>query len=110
MGAWDYGHLDNDTALDFVDDVINKKALEKLAKKKKIDEYEYNEVRAACVVVVQLAKLEWAHFDEAIVEGLTQHLEKIYKDEKWLDNWLNPKKVKKNVGDLLKQMRNVEGY
>lgn len=111
MGAWGYGHLDNDSALDFISFIFNMKPITKLAKKKKLDRaMDYDEVRAACEVCIKLSKLGYLHLDIEVVDGLTNHLDFILKDKEWLNGWDNPQAVKKNIRSLLKKMRDLEGY
>lgn len=110
MGAWGHGHLDNDSALDFLSFVLNTKVLKTLSKKKKLEPCEYDEVRAACALLVHLSQLEPLWVDIGVIEGLTKQLEKIHQDKEWISNWKNPKEVKKNVGVLLKKMKKLEGY
>jgi len=113
MGAWGYGSFENDTALDFVPQLINQKPLKKLANKKRIDTWEYDEVRAAAEILIHLHKISPLWVEQDIIWGLVDKLKIIINDKEWLDGWRDERDAKAMIRKLkgfVKKLEELEGY
>ena len=113
MGAWGYGSFENDTALDFVPQLINQKALKKLVNKKRIDTWQYDEVRVAAEIIVHLHKIYVLWIDKTIINGLVDKLQLIIDDKEWLNGWNNRNDAKvlvKQLKGFVKKLEELEGY
>ena len=115
MGAWGYGSFDNDSAMDFIGDVININKLEKLIKliHKKNSDLDYNEVRVAAEFVLHLHEINSLWFDRHIIDGLVDGLELAIADKEWFDSWRDERDAKsiiKQLKSFVKKLKALDAY
>jgi Domain of unknown function (DUF4259) len=113
MGAWGYGSFENDSALDFVSELINQKALKKLVLKKKITDWDYDEIRVSAEILIHLHSLNEFWVDQEIIDGLIRGLELAIADKDWHAAWVDERDAKaivKQLKKFVRQLKNIEGY
>jgi hypothetical protein len=108
MGAWGTGSFDNDTALDFVPEIVNFSIIKKLIDN---DSLYYNQARVAAEILLHLDKLGGLWTDQEIIDCLIGCLEGLLEDKKWLHTWNDKgKATKKDVKRLIKGLKRMEGF
>jgi hypothetical protein len=113
MGAWGYGSFDNDTALDFIPELINQKPLKKLINQKHLETWQYDEVRVAAEIIIHLHKINTLWVDQEIINGLVDKLNLIIGDKEWLNDWRDEQEAKAMIRQLkgfVKKLEELEGY
>jgi hypothetical protein len=113
MGAWGYGSFDNDTAMDFVSTLLNQKVLKALVNKKRIDTWQYDEIRVSAEILIHLHKINKFWVDQDVIDGLIEKLNVIINDKEWLDGWDNRNDAKaliKQLRGFVKKLEGLEGY
>ena len=113
MGAWGYGSFENDTALDFVPDLFNEKAIKKLVCKKNISEWDYDAIRVSAEVLLHLHKLNNLWVEQETIDGLIKGLEVIIADKAWFDNWNDERDangIKRQLKGFIRKLGELEGY
>ena len=89
MGAWDEDEFGNDEALTFLAPIL--KSVEKVANKKKIDEWDYEKIRAAIEIFLRVGPNQW---DDPIGHQLKSKLDTIIRDDLWVNNWKDTEAMK----------------
>ena len=113
MGAWGYGSFQNDTAMDFVGNILNEKALKELVNKKKLDHYNYDEIRVSAEILVHLHKIQNMWVDQEVIDGLIRGLDLAIEDKSWHDTWRDEKSAKdmvKHLRKLVNKLGKLKGY
>lgn len=100
MGAWGYKSFDNDTASEFISEMLV--PVEKILKKKRIYNYEYDEFRAAAEFVIRMSPCYI--FDKEIIEPLLDKLQFIIDDVQWIKEWNSPVSIRR---DLTRQITDL---
>lgn len=113
MGAWGKGSFDNDSALDFVPNIVSFKKVGKLVKRKHIDSFMYDEIRVSAEILLHLHKIEIIWTDQEIIDNLIECLKTILTDKEWFETWRDSRDasdIRRNIKRLIKGLENVEGY
>jgi len=114
MGAWGYGSFDNDQSMDFIASLLNEKAIKKIVNKKRINTYEYDEIRVSAEILIHLNKLcdiYWV--EQSTIDGLIEGLKTIINDNEWFESWdddLRAKLLKKQLKKFVRQLESMEGH
>lgn len=108
MGAWGCGSFDNDSAMDFISDLLNQKALKKLALKKKITDWDYDELRVSAEILIHFHKLNEIWVDQEVIDGLIQGLELAIADKEWHASWVDKHDAKTIIRQLKKFVRQLK--
>lgn len=108
MGAWGFGSLDNDAALDFVPELINEDAVKKMLKMK----HNHAELRATGEILVHLHKLNNLWFHQETIDELVAKLESVLTDQDWMDSWADdgPEVVRASIKKLINKLKKLDGY
>lgn len=113
MGAWGYGSFENDTALDFIHDLINWKKLKKLIKKKQFNHRDYDELRISAEIIIHLHLINKIWTEREIMDGLSRGLQQAIQDESWYESWKDEsgaKDIMRQLKKFIKQLKNLDGY
>lgn len=114
MGAWGYGSFDNDSAMDFISELINEKSIKKIINKKRIESYEYDKIRVAAEILIHLHKLSdiiWVY--QSTIDGIVEGLKVAISDDEWFESWddeLRAKLLKKQLKKFIRELEKIEGY
>ena len=110
MGAWGTGSFDNDTALDFIEDLISFDALKKMIRKNQLD---YDKIRVAAEILIHLHKINSIWVNKEIISILVIGLEAAIQDTDWHDTWRDPadaKKLIKQLKSFVKTLKTLESF
>jgi len=113
MGAWGYGSFENDSALDFLSSLINEKEIKKLVNKKKLESYDYDEIRITAEVLIHLHKINKYWVDQETIDGLIDGLNAAISDKEWIGSWDDSRAAQQLIKQLkkfIKQLQNLKGY
>jgi|SRR5579859_3762584 len=113
MGAWGIESFENDTALDFVSELLNFKSLKNLLKKKQLTHDDYDRLRVSAVILLHLHKIHNLWCDQEIIDLMIIHLEFMSKDQEWFDTWTDDRDardIRKQVKKLIKGLKEIQGY
>lgn len=120
MGAWGYKPFDNDEAGEWaasVASVLAKKIEAALSRNPRRwglrTRGNYDEIRAAADMFVSLASdkvaIHIAHADvERIKPKAVRALSLILEDDEYLDEWQDPKKIRKSISAQIKQLEKLQ--
>jgi DNA transposition AAA+ family ATPase len=108
MGAWGYGPLENDTAMDYVSDVESLPAEESLEfLLKTINEnpnkefWKYDKIRAAIQIIQEKTK------DKLIINKSIKKLKIILKDKSWIESWKDPYRIRKSIKEDINRLEKM---
>lgn len=110
MGAWGYGAFDNDTALDFVPEIIN---FDIIQAKINNENFYYDEARVATEILIHLDKLGGIWAEQKTIDLLIIVLKGLLEDKEWFGTWNSKKNtagIKKEVKGYIKALKKIKGY
>ncbi len=104
MGAWGFKVFENDSACDFMFHI--EKPIEKIALKKKFDDFQYADIRAAAELVIKISN--HYRFNDEVIYALTDKLNFIKNDKEWIDSWRGKRGqlfIKRDLNRQIKALR-----
>ncbi len=105
MGAWGEGPFDNDTALDWTDDLKARKALIGDITKG-LNKRDPNKNRAAAELIVlgYKAKILDEHDVVPLILKAVPRLDRILMDKEWVGTWKSSTKIKRSLQRQIRQL------
>ncbi len=103
MGAWGHKTFENDSACDFMSHIES--PIKKLIKKKHLNTYEYDDVRAAAEIIIRLSGHDYNFDDEEIIDPLIEKLEFILSNKDWINTWEKSSSIKRYINLQIKALK-----
>lgn len=116
MGAWGIGSFENDTALDYIPELINFDSLNEKLKRllpNKIDHYHYDEIRVSVTILIHLHKINNFWVKQEVLNNLSLAMKIILNDKSWYNTWRcenDAKNIKLQIRRDLIKLRKLKGY
>jgi hypothetical protein len=109
MGAWGYGPLDNDQALDWLSPIKGRaaKAVGRVYDQGVKTQLAYLDVYAAAQLIVALAEMAGGMYDSDVVWDAMGALEQMLGDNKFMSLWDKPEKLDQEANFLIGQLNAI---